>query len=143
MHVIYTIKKLKERGIIKKFSALTQNPDKKVFFAYTLANTPGKSHERLLLSFLEELTKEDLHEVTNDYSLIIDGVGSYDSVYICGFSDGAVLAKRGSEMLQKLWISENPKIEKAILTGVLTGLWPFHLESYSDQKKTVENLRKS
>jgi DNA-binding Lrp family transcriptional regulator len=142
MHVIYTIKKLKERGIIRRFSALTQNPDKKVFFAYTLANTPGKNHGALLSSFLDELTNEDFHEITNDYSLIINGVGSYDSIYMCDFYDGTVLAKKGSDLLQKLWAPENPKIEKAILTGVLVGLWPFHLEPYSEQKRILENLKK-
>ena len=140
-YCIYSMKKFRERGIIRRYSALTQNPEKKVFFAYTLANTPGKSHGKLLLSFFEEVVNEDLHEITNDYGLMIDVVGAYDSLFICDFVDGEVLAKRGADLLQKLWISESPKIEKAILTAVLIGKWPFHLERYSEQKKFVENLR--
>jgi len=142
MKVLYIIKKLKTMGIIKKFSALTQNPDKRLFFMYTLSNTPGKTHRELLLKFLKELVSEDLHEVSNDYCLIMDVTGAFDAIYFCDFLNGEILSKRGPGLIQTLWAEETPAIEKAILTSVLVGKWPFHLVEYEVQNRVIKAISK-
>jgi DNA-binding Lrp family transcriptional regulator len=138
MRVIYTVKKLKEKGIIRRFSALTQNPEKKLFLAYGALLTPIKEHSKLSLSLAAEYIKENLHEVTNECCLVVDANGAYDTFYICTFENGEMMAKRGPSLLKTLWAEENPKIESALLTGIIVGKWPFHLEEYRTYKEFVK-----
>jgi DNA-binding Lrp family transcriptional regulator len=140
MRVIYTIKKLQERGIIKRFTALTQNPDKRILLAFTVLLTPTKKHDELVLKFLQELVKEDLHEATNDYCIVVDTVGAYDILNINTFEKGETVPKRGPDLVQSLWISEDCKIEMAILTDLLIGKYPFHLEKYTRQHGFIKEL---
>ncbi len=135
--VIYIMKKLKERKIITKFTTLTQNPDKRLFSAYGVYLTPTSAHLDLANAFAKELLNEDFKEIVSDYSLDANTSGDYDVFYICSFSGGEVLSKRGPDRLQTLWQTEEPKIEKAILTDVLVGKWPFHLEEYAFAKKII------
>lgn len=133
--VIYVIKKLKQMGIIKRFTALTQNPNKRIIMAYNILITPGKDHEKLSLNFSKELLNENFKEITNDYSIMANTTGAFDGFEMCNFESGEKLAQRGPELVQKLWAQENPKIEKAILVGALVGKWPFHLERYGGPEK--------
>jgi DNA-binding Lrp family transcriptional regulator len=126
--VLYIIKKLKKMGIIKRFSALTQNPDKKLFYAYTAYVNPTEEHTKLRIEFSKNILSNLDSEIVNEYNVILDAQGSFDSLFICAFSDGEALAKRGSDLLKNLWSKENPIIKKAILTGIIVGEWPFHLE---------------
>ncbi len=142
MRVIYIMKKLKEKGVIKRYTTLVQQPDKRLLAAYAISDTPGKWHKKLLLNFLEEITREDLHEASNDYGLMCDTNGFCDGLYICAFEDGEVAAKRGPEILRNLWKDEDARIEKVILTSLLTGKWPFHLEQYKQQLKDVSEIKK-
>lgn len=134
---IYIIKKLKKLGFIKKFSCLTQRSDKKIIVAYGTLLIPIKEHMELAVKFANELLKEDLHEPINDYVLDISTNGSWDMFRMCAFNDGEVLLKRGPDLLNTLWAKEEPKTEKAILTGVIVGKWPFHLEKYEAFEKFV------
>ncbi len=142
MRVIYLIKKLKERGIIEGYTALVQNPDKRLLVAYTITVVFVKEHRKILLRFLETIIGEDLHEVTNDYSLMSNANGSYDGVFLCAFADGEVEAKKGAGILNTLWAAENPKVEKSILTSLLVGKWPFHLEGYENQLKDITEIKR-
>ncbi len=142
MRVIYLIKKLNEKGVIQKYATLVQQPDKRLFAAYSYTITPGKFHEKLLLNFLEVITQEDLHRAVNDYGLICDTTGFYDGFFVCAFDDGEVAAKRSPEILKTLWKEEDARVEKVILTSLLVGKWPFHLEGYSIQTKHMVTLRK-
>ncbi|MGC8538921.1 MAG: winged helix-turn-helix transcriptional regulator, partial [Candidatus Micrarchaeia archaeon] len=132
---IYVIRKLKEKGIIKRFSTLVQNPEKRLYMAYGTSHMPSMEHDKLLLQYLKLIVSEDLHKASNDYALIIDGVGSYDALYICDFSKSEDAQKSGPEVLKTLWAHQHLKVEKAILTDLIVGKWPFHLESYELQHK--------
>jgi len=141
MKVIYTMEKLKEKGIIKRFTTLTNNTDKKIISAYGILLTPSKKHNTLLLNFSKELINEDLHEITNDYCLVASTNGSYDSFNICAFKSGETLQKRGPILIENLWTEENPRIKKVLLTDLIVGKWPFHLEEYEAYRKVVEKAK--
>ena len=138
--VLYTIRKMKKEGIIKKFTMLVQNPEKKLYMAYGMSNMPSREHDKLLLQYLKLIVSEDLHEVSNNYSLITDGIGHYGSFYICNFKDSEEAQKHGPDMLYSLWAPEHFKAEKAILTDLIKGKWPFHLESYETQKRYIKDI---
>ena len=135
MRVIYTIKKLKEMGIVKKYAALTQRPEKRLLSAYMCVTRIVKWHDKLVLGFLQEIVKENVHEDVNDYALMCDTNGFYDGFYFCAFENGEIAAKRGPETLKQLWKEEEAKVDSAILTSLLVGKWPFHLEKYDRQQK--------
>jgi DNA-binding Lrp family transcriptional regulator len=135
--IIYILKKLKIIGIIKNFTTLTQTPDKRLFCAYGVYLIPIKEHIVSAREFARELLNEDFHESVNDYALIANTNGEYDVFYICAFKGGEILSKRGPELLRTLWMKEEPKIEKAIITDVLFGEWPFHLEEYEYAKELL------
>ncbi len=135
--IIYLVKKLRQTGIIKKFSALTQKPDKGVLLAYGVTLIPIKEWGALSLSFAKEILTENVHEIVNDYPLVLNTNGTWDVFHICAFTSGESLIRRGPDMLSTIWEKEAPRVEKAVLTGVLAGKWPFHLEEYSTYKKFV------
>ncbi len=141
MKVIYALNSMVERGIIKRFTALTQNTDKKLIVAFGAALIPTPNHWDLFIKFCEELLKEDPHQITNDYSVVVDVDGALDCYNICTFADGDAMAKRGPDMRAKIWGPESPRIEKAILTEIIVGRWPFHLEKYGLLGKHVEDRR--
>ncbi|MDE1804258.1 MAG: Lrp/AsnC family transcriptional regulator [Candidatus Micrarchaeota archaeon] len=142
MKVIYIMKKLEEKNIVKGFAALMQKSDKRIFLAYGTALNPVKNHPELALSFAKELIGENFQEATNDYVLNIDINGGYDTFSMCTFKDGENMAKRGVEMLRTCWAAEKPKIDKAILTDIIVGKWPFHLEEYESIRKFVGSSSK-
>jgi len=133
----YIIKKLCAMGIIKKFTSLVQNPDKRIFYAYCVSLMPSEKHTELIKALANEMIKEDMHETVNDYALAINTNGDYDMVHLCAFKNGEDLSRRGPELLRSLWTDEEPKIEKAMLTDVVVGKWPFHLEAYDIYRKEV------
>ena len=126
--ILYIIRKLKSMGIIKKFSALTQNPDKRLLYAYTVYVNPTEEHGRFVSEFLKNISNNQEGGIVNEYNLILDAQGFFDGLFICVFKDGEALAKRGPDLLKALWSKENPVIKKAILTGIIVGELPFHLE---------------
>ena len=126
--ILYIIRKLKSMGIIKKFSALTQNPDKRLFYAYTAYVNPTEEHGKLKIEFFKGITSGLDTEIISEYNMVLDAQGFFDIIFICAFKDGEALAKRGPDLLKALWSKENPVIKKAILTGIIVGEWPFHLE---------------
>ena len=145
MQVIHTIKKLKRNGTIKSFSALTQKPEKRLWLSYcTLLVAPHERHVETFTAFVKELLKEDLHSATNDYCMLADVNGAYDSVAICTFEDGEQMASKGYAMRKRLWdaYNERPKIKSAILTDAVIGRWPFHLERYENYAKIAEDSEK-
>ncbi len=135
MRVIYVLKKFKTEGVIKRFSALTQNPSKRIFLAYAVYLNPGVNHDKLMLDFGEELLKEGTRGVTSDYTLVVDAVGAYDLLYVCTFENGEKLSERGPDLIKTILAEESPKIEKAMLTDVIAGRWPFHFDDYNFYRK--------
>jgi DNA-binding Lrp family transcriptional regulator len=131
MRVVYTLQKLKANGTIKRFSTLTQNPDKRLLMAYTVSLIPNENHMTLWKEWYSEMLKESKYEATNDYSIIADVNGSCDGFYICTFKDERSMSDRGADMTRRVWGPEKPKIEKAMLIGKIVGKWPFHREKYS------------
>lgn len=128
---IYAIRKLKEEKIIRRFTALTQNPEKRILAAHTLKVLPVKNHlDELLNNVISKIVAEDLHESTSDYSLILDTVGEFDEICICTFKDGETMGRRGPNMYLKGLAMESPEIDRSILTDVIVGKWPFHLDDY-------------
>jgi DNA-binding Lrp family transcriptional regulator len=135
---VYIIKKLRKMGIIKRFSALTQNPNKRIFYAYGVSLIPVEGHKALAAAMAKEILKEDLHETVNDYSVVANANGGYDAFFICAFKNGEDLSKRGPEMLRTTWIAEDPKIDRAMLTDIIVGKWPFHLEDYKQYREIAK-----
>ena len=138
MKAVYTLRKLQERKIIKRFTALTQNPEKRVFLAYGISITPTENHKKLLIESAKELVKEDLHSISNDYCLDTSTNGTYDEFFICALKGGEDVDRRGSGLIQRMWADEKPRIRQALLTEVLVGKWPFHLENYKNYLKVIE-----
>ena len=130
MRVIYSIKKMKEMGIIKRFTALSQNPQKRLIVMYAHSQTFNDKHIATRRRYWEEMMTEDFHEGVNEYVFAADVVGSYDGVYICVFENGETMLKNGSERIRRLSEFGEPIIRSAMLTDLLTGKWPFHLEEY-------------
>ncbi len=141
MHAVYIIKKLKAKGMIRRFSTLVQNPDKKVLSVFTISLLPSKEHHKLFLKFIKELVKEDLHEVTSDYCFWNDTSGVFDALCICTFKDGEHLLTRGPAGIRDLWASEGTRTESAIITSCMVGRLPFHLEDYPGFRMHIEPER--
>ncbi len=140
--IIYIIKKLKDKGIIKRFSALTQRPHKRIFCAYGTYLFLSKEHSQRLYDFCKELVKENKKGASSDYSIFTVTIGAYDNFFVCTFDNGEMLSKRGPSLDNEKFSSENPKTDKAILTDVIVGKWPFHLDKYlaiHDYLKRHEN----
>ena len=142
--VLYLIKKFTALGIIKRFTALTQNPDKRIYVGFGISMIPSKQHDKLLISLYEKLINEDKNEVINNWAIISDTNGQWDGFDVCAFQNGEALARFGPELFRKEWENEHPQIERAILTDIIIGKWPFHLENYSSLraiiKRNKENL---
>ncbi|MGB9732605.1 MAG: hypothetical protein ACPLYE_01800 [Candidatus Micrarchaeales archaeon] len=132
--ILYIIKKLRGMGIIKRFSALTQNPDKRLFYAFSVYVSPTEKHGEYIKNFYSQVLKNEENNVISDYNVIISTHGFGDGFYICAFKDGEALAKKGPELLKNLWVIENPIIKKSVLTGIMVGKWPFHLEDFGEEK---------
>jgi hypothetical protein len=101
---------------------------------------PNENHKKKLAVLWDTLVKEDLHASTSDYSLICDNVGAYDTVHICTFENGERLSTNGPDLHKSLFSEESPKIERSVLTGVLVGKWPFHLDDYEFFRKESVKL---
>lgn len=144
MKLIYTIKKLKKLGIIRQFTTCIQNPDKRIFLFYTIVNIPNEDHHRYALpKFLDIIINgEQEKEITTDYSIVCDTSGHFDSIYFCNFENGTALNERGPNLLKKLWTSEYPVIEQAILTELITGKWPFNANNYVRWRTVMKDLSK-
>jgi DNA-binding Lrp family transcriptional regulator len=138
--VVYLIKKLREMGAIKRFTALTQNPDKRILYAYGSYVIPTEGHKELAIAMAKEIVNEDFHETVNDYAITADMNGNYDFFAICAFKNGETLSRRGPEFMGGAWLKEDPVIDKALLTDIIVGKWPFHLENYSAYRIILENL---
>ena len=132
--ILYIIKKLKSMGIIKRFSALTQNPDKRLFYAFSTYVSPTEKHGEYVEEFYSKVLKNEENDMISDYNVIMVMHGFGDIFFICAFKDGEALAKKGPELLKNLWAIENPIIKKAVLTGIIVGKWPFHLEDFEEKK---------
>ena len=137
--VVYIIKKLKKMGIIKRFTALTQNPNKRIFYAYGVSLIPVEGHKALSIAMARAILDEDLHETVNDYSIVANANGGYDAFYFCAFNNGEDLSKRGPDLLREKWLAEDPRIDRAMLTDIIVGKWPFHLEDYKPFRDFVES----
>ena len=133
--IIYVIRKMRSLGIIKRFTALTQKPGKTVISAYGGILSPLENHKEYSYRFFTEATNEKQGQIVSDYNYVADTVGYFDAFRICAFEKGEELAQRGPEMFRKIFADEQPIIEKAMLTDVLLGLWPFHLDDFEEWKK--------
>ncbi|MDE1873508.1 MAG: winged helix-turn-helix transcriptional regulator [Candidatus Micrarchaeota archaeon] len=129
--IFYIMNKLKTNGVIKKYTALTQNPSKRLLMAYSVRLTPIREHSSLSLNMAKAIVAENYHEVTNDYCVVANTNGAVDTFYICTFKDGESLSKRGPALVQILWRKEEPAIMQALLIGLLVGRWPFHLDNHA------------
>ena len=132
MRVIYVLKKLVERGIIRRFTATIQNPNNKIFLFFALVIIPNQHHKpQLQASLIKEIiNRKEVNQLTTDYSVVYDTSGHFDSVFFCNFKDGASLDNSGPNLFNRVWESEYPKIEKAILTDLVIGKWPFNNNAY-------------
>ena len=140
MKTIYAIQRLKQDQIIKKFTCLTQEPSKHIFLAFAINFLPDEIHKKRLIVFWNNLVKENMHAATSDYSLECDVVGAYDTVYVCTFENGEHLSAMGPDLHKALFSGELLRIEKGVLTGVLVGKWPFHLDDYEFARKRLARL---
>jgi len=133
--VIYVIKKLKERGIIKRFTAITTKPGKSIIQAFGATINPSNNHLNYVINFYNEVVREEKHQFTSDYFLITDAVGYFDIFYIANFGRGEDAEKRGAEMYKKIFADELLVVEKAIITDILTGYLPQHIDTFEEWKK--------
>ena len=143
MRAIYSIKKMKEKGIIKQFTALSQNPQKRLIAAYIVSQILSEKHTVTRKRYWEEMLAEDFHEGVNEYAIAADLVGTYDYVNICAFENGEQMSKNGAERIRRLLEFEEPTVKSAMLTDLLTGKWPFHLEEYTKFKGFGGELAKT
>lgn len=141
--VFYIMNKLKEKGVIRKYTALTQNPNKRLLLAYSVKLTPVKEHTSLSLNLSKALVAENYHEATNDYCTFINTNGAVDAFFLCTFQDGEKLSKRGPNLVQTIWRKEEPVTEQALLTCLISGKWPFHLESHRKHLEYIKKEEKS
>jgi DNA-binding Lrp family transcriptional regulator len=132
MRVIYALKKLEEREIIRRFSGLVQETDKRIILAYTESVIPIKDRAHIQLAFYDAVSNENYNEASNDYCVFADTSGAYDGLFLCTFENSDALYKKGPASNERIFAEESPKIEKAALTDVIVGKWPFHLENYSE-----------
>jgi DNA-binding Lrp family transcriptional regulator len=132
MRIIYALKKLEDRKIIRRYSGLVQETDKRIILAYTESVIPIKRRAHIQRAFYDEVSKENYNEASNDYCVFVDTSGAYDALFVCTFEDSEALYKKGPALNERIFAEESPSIEKAVLTDVIVGRWPFHLEDYSD-----------
>jgi DNA-binding Lrp family transcriptional regulator len=132
MKAIYTINRLKGRGIIKRFTTCIQNPDKRIFLFYAVSLMPNEEHHpKLLLNFLNRIIGEEQpQQSTTDYSVECETSGHFDAIFFCNFKDGLDLNNKGPNFLKKAWESEFPIVDQCVLTEVITGSWPFNTNCY-------------
>ncbi len=132
MKIIYLINNLYKRGIIRKFTTCIQNPDKYIWLFFTISLIPNERHKPELQTLLvDELIRgEDKRNVATDYSVVYDTSGHFDSVLFCSFKSGIELDWHGPNLFSRLWKTEYPRFEKAILTSLITGIWPFNKNDY-------------
>ncbi len=142
MRAIYILEKLEQKKIIRKFAALTQETDKKIILAYGATLTPVKNHQELALNLAKEFTTESFNGATSDYVLDVNINGTYDVFSMCTFKNGEEMSKRGAELVQTMWKTEKPKIDRAILTDIIVGKWPSHLEEYEKQREFIKSVVK-
>lgn len=145
MGVIYTISKLKERGVIRGFTSCIQNPEKRLFLFYMVNLIPNEDHHpKALLRFLDRIIDEENPEdVTNDYALVCETSGSSDILFFCNFRDGITMSRRGPDFLKEAWKSESPAASQCILTDVIVGMWPFSKNGYVNWERGRELERKA
>ena len=95
MKVIYTIKKLQEKNIIRQFTTTVQNPNKRIFSFYSVTTTPTKDHHpTLLLKLLKKIINEESNSnITTDYSVVCETSGFFDTIQFCNFKDGVVVTE--------------------------------------------------
>jgi len=136
--VIYVIKKLRERGIIKRFTAITTKPGKSIIQAFGATINPSNNHLNYVINFYNEVVKEEKHQATSDYILITDTIGYFDIFYIGNFNRGEDAEKRGAEMYKKIFADELLVIEKAIITDILAGYLPQHIDTFEEWKKKAQ-----
>lgn len=142
MKVVYVMKKLQDGGFIKGFSAMVQNPEKRIFMGFCGALQPNKEHTRLSYEFSKARLDEEFNSVTSDYCIEANVSGRYDWFSIATFRDLESISKRGPDAALKIWEVENPKINKAILNDVIVGIWPFHQDHYESYRRGVEEMEK-
>jgi len=136
--VIYVIKKLRERGIIKRFTAITTKPGKSIIQAFGATINPSNNHSNYIINFYNEVVKEEKHQLASDYILITDTIGYFDIFYIANFSRGEDAEKRGAEMYKRIFADELLVIEKAIITDILAGYLPQHIDTFEEWKKKAQ-----
>lgn len=138
--VIYIIRKLQKRGIIKKFTSCIQSSDKGIAVMYCTRLKFSPNHHKYLLSNLLNIIigGENYNNITTDYSLTCEVGGYFDGIDICNFSDGDSFDKRGPNLIKKEWAEEEPIIEQGILIGLIKGIWPFNKNDYYNSKKILD-----
>jgi len=136
--VIYVIKKLKERGVIKRFTAITTKPGKSIIQAFGATINPSNNHLNYVINFYNEVIKGEKYQVASDYILIADTMGYFDIFYIANFNRGEDAEKRGVEMYKKIFADELLVVEKAIITDILAGYLPQHIDTFGVWKKELK-----
>ena len=136
--IIYVIKKLKERGIIKKFTTITTKAGKGIIQVHGAINNPSDNHHNYVINFYNEVVKEEKHQLASDYILIADTLGYFDGFYIASFGRGEDAEKRGAEMYRKIFADEILLLEKAIITDTLAGYLPLHIDSFEIWRKELK-----
>lgn len=132
MKIIYLMKSLYDKKIIRKFTTCIQRPDKRIWMFFTISLMPSEDHKpQLQTRLINEIARgEDERGITTDYSVVYDTSGHFDSVLFCNFKSGIELEHRGPGLFDRLWKTESPKFEKAMLISIITGILPFNKNSY-------------
>ena len=83
MMVIYLMNKLVKKGIIRKFTTYIQTPEKRLFLFYAVTDIPNEDHHpKSLLKFLDKIIGEESStEVTNDYAVVLETSGQFDTMF--------------------------------------------------------------
>jgi DNA-binding Lrp family transcriptional regulator len=141
MKVIYSIKKMRKAGIIKRFTATIQTPGMGLFVFSGVSLIPTETHHSNFLKqlLLEIISNEHKDNLPTDYSVVCDTSGHFDSVNFLCFANGDLMYKRGPELIKRLWSEEHPKLDSCILTEVLIGKWPFNSNNYVNWEPMLKN----
>jgi DNA-binding Lrp family transcriptional regulator len=139
MQVITTMRNLNERNIIRKYTMLVQSPEKNMITATFRQITPTIKHQTHLATIIKGLMDEDFNQITSDYAILANLIGSQDTFYLCNFKDDDERTRRGPALWSRVCKDEEIEVYEAVLTSIITGVWPIHPDSYDYYSKMTKS----
>ncbi len=134
--ILLKINQMIKKKIINAFRAYIQEPDGYLKLIYAFELIPAKEHPKNMSKiFINTLcARSDPLKIATEYAVVCDTSGYYDGVDICNFYNNDSINRIGPIFFKSYWKIDEPRVEQAVLTGVLVGRWPFNTNSYNAWK---------